>query len=85
MAVRMNMAEIHQNSNEPIPHRGVSTAALLLWMLGLMLLGWFLLDGPGISSIVKRVASFKRAQCTLRSAMGEPAVPTALPDGESQP
>lgn len=40
-------------------------------MLGVMLFGWFVLDGPGVSSLVKRVAPLKRAQHTLRCALGE--------------
>ena len=73
------------SSDESVRPGRIVAAGLLLWMLGVMLLGWFLLDGPGVSSIVKRVVPFKRAQQSLRCVLGEPAEPTLTSDEESQP
>ncbi|MBN1942197.1 MAG: hypothetical protein JW849_02780 [Phycisphaerae bacterium] len=81
----MNMTDTQQNSREHIPFSRVITAGLLVWMLGVMLLGWFVLDGPGVSSLAKRVAPLKRAQRTLRCALGEPAEGVSPADEGSQP
>ena len=43
------------------PSRGAS-AALLVWMLGVMMLSWVLFDGPVVSSIIKRVEFLRNLQ-----------------------
>ncbi len=78
------MTEIHQNSNNPVSPTRFTTVGLMIWMLGVMLLGWALLDGPGVSSIIKRVAPLKRTQKVLRGWLGESAEPASSSEGESR-
>ncbi|MBN1554686.1 MAG: hypothetical protein JXA11_08070 [Phycisphaerae bacterium] len=79
------MSDPQRNSDDRQTPSRLGTAGLLLWMLGVMLFGWFLLDGPAVSSIVKRVGPLKSARQATRCALGEPAESTAATNGDVQP
>ncbi|MCK5557241.1 MAG: hypothetical protein KAJ01_02615, partial [Candidatus Hydrogenedentes bacterium] len=57
------------NDKHPSPSRVVS-AALMVWMLGVMVLSWVLFDGPVVSSIVKRVEFFRNLREALAAFFG---------------
>ncbi len=40
-------------------------------MLGVMLLGWVLFDGAGVSSLARRVEPLRVVQTSLRESLGQ--------------
>jgi hypothetical protein len=49
--------------------------AMLVWMLGVVLLGWLLYGGPGVTSISDRVAPFREFRDSVAAFFGEPPQP----------
>lgn len=81
----LNMTNSRAHSDDRIRPNRFAATGLLIWMLGVMLFGWFVLDGPGVSSVVKRVGPLKHAQRVVRRGLGEPPDPAAASDGNPQP